>query len=179
MENLSWIGERILEIIVDVKHARKMSNRITKYSKFTIKSHFDPLCPEWFDWEGDVLPESKLRILQTKFVTRLATSLASTRDSSSRHYIIDSVRKRGLEPQFLNACIGMALFLPLFRECLGPRLRTSIKAHWRRKMTLLDQGRIQQQWSQPYNMARGNGVHHQMMLMSGNFLHFDMYNRQN
>jgi hypothetical protein len=149
MDNLSWTGERILEIIVDVKHACKMSNRITKYSKFTIKSYFDPLCPEWFDWESDVLSESKLRILQTKFVTRLATSLASTRDTSSRHYIIDWVRKRGLGPQFQQCLHRDGIVPPPIPRMPGPLPSHTINAHWRRKITLLDQGRIQQQWSQP------------------------------
>ena len=125
IENLSWIGNRILEIIVDVRHAQKMSNRITNHSSFTVKSRFDPLCPEWFDWDGDILPESKIRILQTKFVMRLACSMASSRQASSREYTFDWVRKRGLGQQLEKRLKRDGIILPSSVSMSGPSLSSS------------------------------------------------------
>jgi len=78
-----------------------MRNRITKYSQFDVKAHFDPLSPDPFNWNDDaLLPESKLKILQTRFVVRLAGSMASTRNASTREYIVNWMRNRGLGQQF-------------------------------------------------------------------------------
>jgi len=101
IQNLSWIDKRILEILVDINHSEKMTNRITKYSQFDVKARFDPLSPESFNWDDDaVLPESKLKILQKRFVVRLAGSMASTRNATTREYIVDWMRNRGLGQQF-------------------------------------------------------------------------------
>ena len=101
IQNLSWIDKRIVEILVDINHAEKMRNRIIKYSPFDVKARFDPLSPECFNWHDDaVLPESKLKILQHTFVVRLAGSIASKRNASTREYIVDWMRNRGLGQQF-------------------------------------------------------------------------------
>jgi len=101
IQNLSWIDKRILEIVVDINHVEKMRNTITKYSQFDVKARFDPLSPESFNWNDDAfLPEFKLKILQTRFVVRLAGSMASTRNASTREYIVNWMRNRGLGQQF-------------------------------------------------------------------------------
>jgi hypothetical protein len=98
--NLCWIEKRILEILVDVNNAQRMRKRIGKYSDYHVKTRFDPLSPHSFNWEEGIRPDSKIRILQTNLVSRLATSLASTNVTYSRQCIVDFVRNRGLGQQF-------------------------------------------------------------------------------
>ncbi|PUU76252.1 hypothetical protein B9Z19DRAFT_1129965 [Tuber borchii] len=63
IRNMSWIDRQILELLDDSNHAESMKNRIVKYSNYTLRKSFDPLCAESFHWEGDIAPESKKAFL--------------------------------------------------------------------------------------------------------------------
>jgi hypothetical protein len=112
IRNMSWIEKRIIEILVDVRHVQAMRNRISLYSDYMVKTRFDPLSSDCFNWEEGILPESKIRILQTNFVSRLSTSLAQTSDHYSKQCISDFVRNRGLGQQFERELKRKGISLP-------------------------------------------------------------------
>lgn len=97
--NICWIGQRIVEILVDVQHVERMKNHIINFSEYNVKSKFDALSPECFKWEGDILPESKEAVLKRKFVIRLAASVGSSNRNSTRQQIMHWATHRGLGEQ--------------------------------------------------------------------------------
>jgi hypothetical protein len=112
IRNMSWIEKRILEILVDVNHAQRMRHRIGTYSNYHIKTRFDPLSSDSFNWEEGLLPEAKMKILQRNFVTRLSTSMSSTNDPCSRQFIVDFVRNRGLGQQLEKEVERLGIVMP-------------------------------------------------------------------
>jgi len=78
MQNISWIEQRMLEILVDRNHVERVKNRITNFSNYRIRTSFNPLSRDSFHWDKSVRPESQGRILQGNFITRLADSVAAT-----------------------------------------------------------------------------------------------------
>jgi len=96
MQNISWIEQRMLEILVDRNHVERVKNRITNFSNYRIRTSFNPLSPDSFHWDESVRPESQGRILQRNFITRLADSVAATSLISTRQHIMDWVNNRGL-----------------------------------------------------------------------------------
>jgi len=96
IRNLSWIDKHLLEMLVDSNHADRIKNRVGKKSDYYVKSDFDPLCADSFDWEGDILPESKEALLKRNFVLRLSASMTSTNKESTRYHIMDWAKHRGI-----------------------------------------------------------------------------------
>ena len=99
IRNLSFIDGRILEILVDTNHVETMRNRLRKYSPYKVRNSFDPLSPESFDWEGDIVETSKVALLKRKLVARLAVSIASTNKPLMRNHIMGWATNRGVEDQ--------------------------------------------------------------------------------
>jgi hypothetical protein len=96
VKNMSWIEQRILEILVDRNHVESMKNRIRNYSDYRIRTSFDPLAPDSFHWDKTVSPESQEKILKRNFIARLAASVAATCLTTTRQHIMDWVKNRGL-----------------------------------------------------------------------------------
>ena len=96
--NLSWIDKRILELLVDSNHADRIKNRIGKNSDYFVKSDFDPLAPDSFNWEGQISVESKKALLKRNFAMRLA-SIGATKLESTRQCIMTWAKHRGIGPQ--------------------------------------------------------------------------------
>jgi len=46
MQNISWIEQRMLEILVDRNHVERVKNRITNFSNYRIRTSFNPLSPD-------------------------------------------------------------------------------------------------------------------------------------
>ena len=97
--NLSWIDKQILELLVDSNHADRIKNRIGKNSEYFVKSDFDPLAPDSFNWEGQISVESKKALLKRNFATRLAASIGATKLESTRQCIMTWAKHRGIGPQ--------------------------------------------------------------------------------
>ena len=99
IRNLSWIDKQILEILVDSNHAPSIKNRIGKSSEYDVKSDLDPLSAKSFHWDDDIRPQSKEAILKRNFVLRLSASMISTKQESTRQYIMDWANNRGIGQQ--------------------------------------------------------------------------------
>jgi len=97
--NICWIEQRVIELLVDVQHVERMKNHINQNSKFKVKSNFDALSPECFNWEGDMQPESQESVLKRNFVTRLSASVLSSNRDSTRRQIMNWASHRGLGQQ--------------------------------------------------------------------------------
>jgi len=93
------VSNEFLELLVDIQHVERMKNHINENSKYQVKSSFDALSPECFNWEGDIQPESKESVLKRNFVTRLAASVRSSNRDSIRRQIINWARYRALGQQ--------------------------------------------------------------------------------
>ena len=129
--NLSWIDKEILELLVDSNHADRIKNRIGKHSDYYVKSDFDPLSADSFNWEGKISPESKKAVLKRNFAMRLAASIGSTKLESTRQYIMAWAKNRGigqlLEHQLQKAEIIIpdhnmnSTTLPISNDSLLPR----------------------------------------------------------
>ena len=100
--NFSWIDKRILELLVDSNHADQIKNRIGKHSDYYVKSDFDPLSADSFDWEGQISEESKNSVLKRNFTLRLAASIGSTKVESTRQCILSWAENRGIGQQLQN-----------------------------------------------------------------------------
>ena len=135
--NISWIDKRILELLVDSNHADRIKNRIGKHSEYYVKSDFDPLSADSFDWEGKISPESQNAVLKRNFAMRLAALIGSTKLDSTRQYIMAWAKNRGigqqLEHQLQKAAIVIpthdrnSTSLPLPNDSLLPRCPTNAK----------------------------------------------------
>ena len=97
--NLSWIDKQILELLVDSNHADRIRNRIGKNSEYYVKSDFDPLSADSFNWERQISPESKNALLKRNFALRLAASIGSTKLESTRQLIMAWAKNRGIGHQ--------------------------------------------------------------------------------
>lgn len=97
--NISWIDKRILELLVDSNHADRIKNRIGKNSEYYVKSDFDPLSADSFNWEGQISAESKNALLKRNFAMRLAASIGSTKLESTRQCIMTWAKNRGIGHQ--------------------------------------------------------------------------------
>ena len=97
--NICWIEQRVVELPVDIQHVERMKNHINENSKYPVKSSFDVLSPECFNWEGDIQPESKESVLKRNFVTRLAASVRSSNRDSTRRQIMNWASHRALGQQ--------------------------------------------------------------------------------
>ena len=97
--NICWIEQRVIEQLVDVQHVERMKNQINQNSKYKVKSNFDALSPEYFNWEADMRPESQESVLKRNFVTRLSASVLSSNRNSTRRHIMNWASHRGLGQQ--------------------------------------------------------------------------------
>jgi len=97
--NICWIEQRVVELLVDIQHVERMKNHINENSKYQVKSSFDALSPECFNWEGDIQPESKESVLKRNFVTRLAASVRSSNRDSTRRQMMNWASQRALGQQ--------------------------------------------------------------------------------
>jgi len=88
-----------VELLVDVQHVQRMKNHINENSKYQVKSNFDGLLPQCFNWEGDIQPESKESVLKRNFVTRLVSSVRSSNRDSTRRQIMNWASNRALGQQ--------------------------------------------------------------------------------
>jgi hypothetical protein len=112
VRNVSWIDRRLVELLVDSNHLVKMQNRINNYSKYQVKTAFDPLSPRSFSWKGDILPESQESMLKNNFVERLGASVAASSNTATREHIMCWARNRGLGPQLEKLLIRQGIRLP-------------------------------------------------------------------
>ncbi|PWW71676.1 hypothetical protein C7212DRAFT_348828 [Tuber magnatum] len=119
IHNLSWIDQRILEILVDTNHAERIKNRIGKYSGYVVKSSFDPLTMDSVSGEDDIQPESKEEMLKRNFVLRLATSASLTRSAVTQGHILNWASNRGLGPQ-LERELGKRGIAPAAHTSITP-----------------------------------------------------------
>ncbi|KAG0125029.1 hypothetical protein HOY82DRAFT_543443 [Tuber indicum] len=110
----SWIDGRVLEMLVDNKHVQKICNRITHHSTYTISSSFNPLEASSFNWNNDMLPESKKQLLKSNLVKRLGASINATSLQSTRQHILSWAYTRGIGLQLLKELKseGCNLMLP-------------------------------------------------------------------
>jgi len=88
-----------VELLVDVQHVQRMKNHINENSKYQVKSNFDALSPQCFNWKGDIQPESKESVLKRNFVTRLVASVRSSNRDSTRRQIMNWASHRALGQQ--------------------------------------------------------------------------------
>jgi len=114
--NISWIDQRIVELLVDIHHAERIKNRLQQYSEYDVKSSFDPLSPNSFNWEGDILPESKELVLRRNFITRLSSSVASSNKVATRQHVLNWARQRGVGVQLEKELERQGIILPVQDE---------------------------------------------------------------
>lgn len=99
VRNVSWIDRTLVELLVDKNHVEQMKNRISKNHNFHVRTSFDPLTTTSYDWENEVTPETQENILKEDFVNRIASSIASTQVDSTRRYLMDWGKNRGMGKQ--------------------------------------------------------------------------------
>ena len=100
--NLSGIDKQILELLVDRNHADQIKNWIGKHCDYYVKSDFDPLSADSFDWEGQISEDSIDRLLNRNFAMRLAASIGSTQVESTRQCILTWAKNRCICQQLQN-----------------------------------------------------------------------------
>ena len=110
--NICWIEQRVVELLVDVQHVERMKNHINQNSKYHVKSNFDALSPQCFNWEGDIQPESKESVLKRNFVTRLVASVRSSNRDSTRRQIMNWASNRALGQQLEIELETQGIILP-------------------------------------------------------------------
>ena len=110
--NISWIDKQILELLVNSNHSDRIKNRIGKHSDYFVKSDFDPLSADSFNWEGKMSLESKKAVLKRNFAMRLAASIASTKLESTRQYIMSWANNRGIGQQLRSQLQKADIVIP-------------------------------------------------------------------
>ncbi|KAG0122599.1 hypothetical protein HOY82DRAFT_619847 [Tuber indicum] len=96
IRNISWVNFRLVELLVDSNHSTHITNRISQHSEYTINRSFDPLSSSSFNWEANIQPESQEAALKKNFVERLAASIASSSDGTTREHIMNWAKHRNL-----------------------------------------------------------------------------------
>ncbi|KAG0123336.1 hypothetical protein HOY82DRAFT_544251 [Tuber indicum] len=122
IRNISWIDFRMVELLVDSNHSTHISNRISNHSEYNINKSFDPLSSSSFNWEANILPESQEAALKKNFVERLAASIASSSDSTTREHILNWAKHRNLDDRLEQQLTKQGILLPRYIPSHSPAL---------------------------------------------------------
>ena len=115
IRNISWLDRTMVELLVNQNHAVQMKNRISRNQDFHVRTSFDPLSPTSYNWETEVTPETQENILKEDFVNRIASSIASTHVDSTRRYLMEWGRNRGMG-QPLEAALSKHYKIPTAKK---------------------------------------------------------------
>lgn len=77
-----------------------------------MKSHFDQLSPNSFNWDRDILPESKELVLRRNFITRLSDSVVLSNNVSTRQHVLNSARQSGVGVPLEKELESQGIILP-------------------------------------------------------------------
>ncbi|KAG0121980.1 hypothetical protein HOY82DRAFT_544416, partial [Tuber indicum] len=112
IRNISWIDRTMVELLVDENHVKQMRNRISKNPDYRVRTSFDPLAANSYNWETEVVPETQEAILKEDFVNRISASMASSHTDSTRRYLMEWGRKRGVGKQLESTLAKRYKILP-------------------------------------------------------------------
>lgn len=98
--NLSWVTNTILEAIVLVESVEKIRGILNRQAGVYLIPHYDPLVMGNFPWPRDLLPESKLSLLEQSMITRYAKSWVASSNIKTRLFLDDLLEDRGWTAAF-------------------------------------------------------------------------------